>query len=57
MFRSSKNTKDDDDYWGGDLNQQVDDDSEGGCCGVQNKSQQTNSRVFSINLKGSLLDL
>ena len=57
MFRSSKNTKDDDNYWVGDLNQQVDDDSEGGCYGVQNKSQQTNSRVFSINLKGSLLDL
>ena len=47
MFRSSKNTKDDDDYWVNDLNQQVDDDSEGGCYGVQNKSQLTNSKVFS----------
>ena len=50
MFRSSKNTKDDDDYWVADLNQQVDYDSEGGCYGVQNKSQQTG---FSGNLKKS----
>ena len=41
MFRSSKNTKDDDEYWVGDLNQQVDYDGEDSCYGMRNQSQQT----------------